>query len=189
MDPSENSRRENKKNRIMCICHGIYRAFAIDEIEYRVWHSIEILYDEFLIVLKLINKSAIKMENFTWVRTQNCGCLVTWFYYQLIAKPGNKTAAVSWPTYRTHGLCMAEHLSWWPWRDETLHITSRRHSLSGIGRTNGLDLIDAKLCVLSLYKKQYSLVIRGPGCINYNIKVNLPNMKPRITFGVSTLLV
>ena len=29
-----------------------------------------------------------------WVRSQNCGCLVTWFCYQLIAKPGNKTAAV-----------------------------------------------------------------------------------------------
>ena len=28
---------------------------------------------------------------------ENCGCLVTWFCYQLIAKPGNKTAAVSWP--------------------------------------------------------------------------------------------
>ena len=33
----------------------------------------------------------------TWVRSQNCGCLVTWFWYQLIAKPRNKTAAVSWP--------------------------------------------------------------------------------------------
>ena len=32
-----------------------------------------------------------------WVRLRNCGCLVTWFCYQLIAKPGNKTAAVSWP--------------------------------------------------------------------------------------------
>ena len=32
-----------------------------------------------------------------WVRSWNCGCLVTWFCYQLIAKPGNKTAAVSWP--------------------------------------------------------------------------------------------
>ena len=31
----------------------------------------------------------------TWVRSRNCGCLVTWFCYQLIAKPGNKTAAVS----------------------------------------------------------------------------------------------
>ena len=32
-----------------------------------------------------------------WVRSRNCGCLVTWFCHQLIAKPGNKTAAVSWP--------------------------------------------------------------------------------------------
>ena len=32
-----------------------------------------------------------------WVRSRNCGCHVTWFCYQLIAKPGNKTAAVPWP--------------------------------------------------------------------------------------------
>ena len=32
-----------------------------------------------------------------WVRTRRCGCLVTWFCYQMIAKPGNKTAAPSWP--------------------------------------------------------------------------------------------
>ena len=32
-----------------------------------------------------------------WVRPRNCGCLVSWFCYQLIAKPGNKTAAVPWP--------------------------------------------------------------------------------------------
>ena len=32
-----------------------------------------------------------------WVRSRNCGCLVTWFCYQLISKQGNKTAAVSWP--------------------------------------------------------------------------------------------
>ena len=29
-----------------------------------------------------------------WVRSRNCGCLVSWFCYQLIAKPGIKTAAV-----------------------------------------------------------------------------------------------
>ena len=34
---------------------------------------------------------------YIWVRSRNCGCLVTWFCYQLIAKPDNKTAAVSWP--------------------------------------------------------------------------------------------
>ena len=32
-----------------------------------------------------------------WVRSSNCGCLVTWFCYQLIAKPGNNTATISWP--------------------------------------------------------------------------------------------
>ena len=30
-------------------------------------------------------------------QTWRCGCLVTWFCCQLIAKPGNKTAAPSWP--------------------------------------------------------------------------------------------
>ena len=33
---------------------------------------------------------------FRWVRLRKCGCLVTWFCYQLIAKPGNKRAAVPW---------------------------------------------------------------------------------------------
>ena len=31
------------------------------------------------------------------VRSWRCGCLVPWFCYQLKAKPGNKTAAPSWP--------------------------------------------------------------------------------------------
>ena len=31
-----------------------------------------------------------------WVSSRNCGCLVTWFCYQLIAKPGYKTVTVSW---------------------------------------------------------------------------------------------
>ena len=34
---------------------------------------------------------------YIWVRSWNCTCLVTWFCYHLIAKPGNKTAAVPWP--------------------------------------------------------------------------------------------
>ena len=37
------------------------------------------------------------MYIYIWVRSRNCGCLVTWFCYQLIAKPGNKTATVPWP--------------------------------------------------------------------------------------------
>ena len=36
-------------------------------------------------------------STYIWVRSRNCGCLVTWFCYQLIAKPGNKTATPSWP--------------------------------------------------------------------------------------------
>ena len=35
------------------------------------------------------------------VRSRKCGCLVTWFCYQLIAKPGNKTATPSWPDLDT----------------------------------------------------------------------------------------
>ena len=42
----------------------------------------------------------------TWVRSRSCGCLVTWFCYQMIAKPGNKTAAHSWPDpYNEAWLC------------------------------------------------------------------------------------
>ena len=39
----------------------------------------------------------MKQSKVIWVRSQNCSSLVTWFYYQLIAKPGNKTATVPWP--------------------------------------------------------------------------------------------
>ena len=45
----------------------------------------------FLIALFFTNAKLI------WVRSRRWGCLVTWFCYHLIAKPGNKTAAPSWP--------------------------------------------------------------------------------------------
>ena len=32
-----------------------------------------------------------------WVRSRKWACLVTWFCYHLIAQPGNKTGAPSWP--------------------------------------------------------------------------------------------
>ena len=32
-----------------------------------------------------------------WVRSRRCGCLLTWFCCQMIAKPGNKTVTPSWP--------------------------------------------------------------------------------------------
>ena len=34
-----------------------------------------------------------------WVGLRSCGCLVTWFWYQMIAKPGNKTATPPWPPH------------------------------------------------------------------------------------------
>ena len=54
---------------------------------------------------------------FIWVRSRNCGCLVTWFCYQLIAKPGNKTAAVSWPDPYSYGNMMWCIIKSWINRD------------------------------------------------------------------------
>ena len=45
----------------------------------------------------LTTLSSVATQFCIWVRSWNCSCLVTWFCYQLIAKPGNKTAAVQWP--------------------------------------------------------------------------------------------
>ena len=53
---------------------------------------------------------------FIWVRSRNCGCLVTWFCYPLIAKPGNKTAAVWSPDpylYFTIVLDVFNAISWY----------------------------------------------------------------------------
>ena len=61
----------------------------------------------------LVTREAIRLiklvtKHFIWVRSRKCGCLVTWFCYQLIAKPGNKTAAVSWPhPYEHHPRCFS----------------------------------------------------------------------------------
>ena len=43
----------------------------------------------------------------SWVRSRRCGCLVTWFCYQMIAKPGNKTAALSWPDLDIDVFCIS----------------------------------------------------------------------------------
>ena len=48
--------------------------------------------------------------NIIWVRSRNCDCLVTWFCYQLVAKPGNNTATVRWPDLYTFFYCIAS--SW-----------------------------------------------------------------------------
>ena len=62
-----------------------------------------------------------------WVRSRNCSCLVTWFCYQLIAKPGNKTVTVSWPD---------PYILFWNWTGSyngkifltlTFHFFSAKH--------------------------------------------------------------
>ena len=62
-----------------------------------------------------------------WVRSWNCSCLVTWFCYQLIAKPGNKSAAVSWPNpyiHLTH-LPLVPHMC--EWMSSLVQIMVCRH--------------------------------------------------------------
>ena len=54
------------------------------------------------VFLEHSDPSIYSWSNNIWVRSWNCGCLVTWFCYQLIAKPGNKTAAVLWPNPYGH---------------------------------------------------------------------------------------
>ena len=56
---------------------------------------------------KLYNSVCIVVHKITfcyciWVRSWRCGCPVTWFCYQLIAKPVKKTAAPSWPDPINH---------------------------------------------------------------------------------------
>ena len=50
---------------------------------------------DFKYLCHLIIEKWQKMQ--IWVRSWNCSCLFTWFCYHLIAKPGNRTATVSWP--------------------------------------------------------------------------------------------
>ena len=56
------------------------------------------LFLRFLSIGSCYNSTLVALDCITiWVRSRNCSCLVTWFCYQLIAKPGDKTATVSWP--------------------------------------------------------------------------------------------
>ena len=48
-------------------------------------------------VKPIFSPSISSSRRYKWVKSQNCSCLVTWFCYQLIAKPSNKTTAPPWP--------------------------------------------------------------------------------------------
>ena len=72
------------------------------------WHTaIQLDMDKKFIVYRdyfmWLQRVQYAMVSVIWVRSWNCGCLVTWFCYQLIAKPGNKTVVVPWPDPYTHG--------------------------------------------------------------------------------------
>ena len=84
-----------------------------------------------------------------WVRSRNCGCLVTWFCYQLIAKPGNKTAAVSWPDPNTLSLSYSNVLS-------QLFHTTRANSCT-----------DSRFCI------HYITTVRGGANHSRNNKTTL----------------
>ena len=74
---------------------------------------LQFFHDWYLGVSQCCNKSLIYhllTMAFIWVKSQNCGCLVTWFCYQLIAKPRNKTAAVSWPDPSGVGITSTIHV-------------------------------------------------------------------------------
>ena len=43
---------------------------------------------------ELATQGAEASAAMTWIKSRKCGCLVTWFCYELIAKPGNKTATI-----------------------------------------------------------------------------------------------
>ena len=61
--------------------------------KWNLWHCIDVV---------CLAHDYILLWICIWVRSRNCGCFVTWFCYQLIAKPGNKTAAVSLPDSYIH---------------------------------------------------------------------------------------
>ena len=70
----------------------------------------------------LIISCRIVVYIYIWVRSSRCGCLVTWFCYHLIAKPGNKTGAPSWP--RVHSNRRHQNSLTFPWHlPDSIHIS------------------------------------------------------------------
>ena len=64
----------------------------------QVYPNLQCPYSDYKVgIMTALDFNGMYYCNRTWVRSRNFGCLVTWFCYQLIAKPGNKTAAVPWP--------------------------------------------------------------------------------------------
>ena len=62
-----------------------------------VWHHTIIWINTGLSFIVPLRRNYNEIHIKIWVRSRNCVSLVTWFCYELIAKPGNKTASVLWP--------------------------------------------------------------------------------------------
>ena len=74
-----------------------------------------------------------------WVRSRKWGCLVTWFCYQMIAKPGNNTATLSWPdpyditSTKSLSLCYPWHKingPVWDWSNSSVLPIGTQQSLT-----------------------------------------------------------
>ena len=68
---------------------------------------------------------------YMWVGSRNCGCLVAWFCYQFMAKPGSRTAAVPWTDPYVFIVYMTHRLSVYIWyghtNDALILVTSYLH--------------------------------------------------------------
>ena len=77
---------------MLSIAYTEYVTYLVESTWYKIrWILFQVSYGT-------TNVSDDKQRLFSsiWIRSRNCGSLVTWFCYQLIAKPGNKTATVLW---------------------------------------------------------------------------------------------
>ena len=70
-----------------------------------------------------VHTSDLLLLIYIWAGLRSCDCLVTWFCYQMITKPGNKTATPPWPDpYIYFG---SPKLEWFNWTQTTPYIAEK----------------------------------------------------------------
>ena len=77
--------------------HKIYKNITLSRIHWRCGPKQSLLLQYNLRQIPSVGACSTSTSKWIWVGSRNCDCLVTWFCYQLIAKPDNKTATVPWP--------------------------------------------------------------------------------------------
>ena len=103
------------------ICHMAWLWTMLHEISTE--HSLAVTWRQSIIIhirahtyTINIRISGQQLSFMIWVRSWRCGCLFTWFCYQMIAKPGNKIAAPLWPDpYQkviSHNMYFLRNSSW-----------------------------------------------------------------------------